>query len=506
MSQPGYAAWVLNATRLPSGKMPSGLMCCAISPAKTSRDSELRQSAIGAGSWWQSPSCEISPRNHGWSDRPTILRRRHPRPNGGRSRCCSATLWARRRSRSGSIPEELREILTVYQTNVGAAVIDERGYLARFVGDGVLAYFGWPNADEAHAESAVRAGLTIVDAVGPQQLSVRIGIATGLVVTGDLVGVGAAQTMTAVGETPNLAARLQALAQPNTIVVSEATQAQLGHLFELQELGLHTLKGFAVPVRPWRVLRKTEAVSRSEVVYAGALTRLVGRDEELGQLLRRWHEAKASEGRVVLLSGEAGIGKSRLLAALEERLTGEPHVSQHYFCSPHHQDSPLSPPIARLEREAGLMRGDTAEDRLIKLEAALAPTASAEDVALLAALLSIPTNGRYPIPELSPQQRKTRTFTALLNRLAGSARREPVLMPVRRRALVGPELDRPAGRRNRAGAGPPRASGHLLPPGVRGTLVRSSLREPDGPEPARPPGRHSPRRRGRQGSDLAPDC
>ena len=164
----------------------------------------------------------------------------------------------------------LREILTTYQRNVAAAVTGERGYIARFVGDGVLAYFGWPNADEAHAESAVRAGLAIVDAVGPQQLSVRIGIATGLVVTGDLVGVGAAQTMTAVGETPNLAARLQSLAQPNTIVVSDATRSQLGQMFELEDLGLHTLKGFETPVRPWRVLGKTAAASRSEMVYACA--------------------------------------------------------------------------------------------------------------------------------------------------------------------------------------------------------------------------------------------
>jgi class 3 adenylate cyclase/tetratricopeptide (TPR) repeat protein len=329
---------------------------------------------------------------------------------------------------TGLDPEELREILTTYQTNVAAAVTGERGYIARFVGDGVLAYFGWPNADEAHVESAVRAGLAIVEAVGPQRLSVRIGIATGLVVTGDLVGVGAAQTMTAVGETPNLAARLQSLAQPNTIVVSDATRSQLGHMFDLEDLGLHALKGFETPVRPWRVLRKTAAASRSEVVYANALTPLVDREEELGLLLRRWHEAKAGEGRVVLLSGEAGIGKSRLLAALEERLAGEPHSSLHYFCSPHHQDSPLSPLIARLEREAGFIRGDTPADRLAKLEAALAPTKPPpEDVALFAALLLIPTDGRYPLLELSPQQRKMGTFAALLRRLSGLARREPVL-------------------------------------------------------------------------------
>jgi class 3 adenylate cyclase len=306
---------------------------------------------------------------------------------------------------TGLDPEELREILTAYQANVGAAVTGERGYITGFVGDGVLAYFGWPNADEAHAESAVRAGLAIVEAVRAQRLSVRVGIASGLVVTGDLVGVGAAQTMTAVGETPNLTARLQALAQPDTIVVSDATRTQLGELFELEDLGHHTLKGFDTPVRPWRVLGKTAAVSRSEVVYASVLTPLVGRDEELALLLRRWQEAKIGHGHVVLLTGEAGIGKSRLLAALEERLAGEPHTSLRYFCSPHYQDSPLYPFIARLEREAGFIQGDTVDDRLTKLEAVLASTLPPpEDVALLGALLSIPAGGRYPAPELSPQQ------------------------------------------------------------------------------------------------------
>ena len=198
----------------------------------------------------------------------------------------------------------------------------KRGYIARFVGDGVLAYFGWPNADEAHAESAVRAGLAIIEAVGPQQLSVRVGIATGLVVTGDLVGVGAAQTMTAVGETPNLAARLQSLAEPNTVVVSDATRSQLGQMFELEDLGLITLKGFDKPVRAWRAIGRPARRAAPRRFTPRALTPLVGRDEELDLLLRRWHEAKAGEGRVVLLSGEPGIGKSRLLAALEERLAG----------------------------------------------------------------------------------------------------------------------------------------------------------------------------------------
>ncbi len=326
-------------------------------------------------------------------------------------------------------PEELREVLSTYQAAVASTVAGKRGYVARFVGDGVLAYFGWPNADEAHADSAVRAGLAIPGAVGHLQLSVRVGIATGLVVTGDLVGVGAAQTVTAVGETPNLAARLQALAEPDTVVVSDATRLQLGRMFELDDLGLIPLKGFDKPVRAWRAARETGAASRSEMVHAGAPMPLVGRDEELDLLIRRWRQAKAGEGRVVLISGEPGIGKSRLLAALEEQLTAEPHTSLRYFCSPHHQDSSLYPIAARLEQEAGFDRGDSAAGRLAKLEAVLATTAPArDDVALLARLLSIPLDERYPAPEESPQRWKERTFAALTRRLAGLARQAPVLM------------------------------------------------------------------------------
>jgi class 3 adenylate cyclase len=325
-------------------------------------------------------------------------------------------------------PEDLRQVLETYRTSVVAAVTGKGGYVALFIGDGVLAYFGWPNADEAHADSAVRAALATIEAVRPHLLPVRIGIATGLVVVGNLIGSGAAQQHPAIGETPNLAARLQALAEPDMIVVSEATRSQLGRLFEFEELGPVALKGFETPVTAWRVRGESGVSSRSEAVYAGALTPLVGRQEELDLLLLRWREAKGGGGRVVLLSGEAGMGKSRLLAALGERLTGEPYIILRYFCSPHHQDSALYPITARLEQQAGFSRGDTAKDRLAKLEAMLAPTApTRDDVSSLAALLSISTDGRYPALGPGPR-RKEQTFATLLHRLTKFAGSGPVLI------------------------------------------------------------------------------
>ena len=212
-------------------------------------------------------------------------------------------------------------------------------------------------------------------------------------------------------------------------MVSEATRSQLGQMFELEDLGLHALKGFDKPVRAWRAREDTGAASRSETLYAGIVTPLVGRDEELNLLVHRWRQSEAGEGRIVLLSGEAGIGKSRLLAGLEERLASEQRVSLRYFCSPHHQESPLYPVTARMEREAGFVRGDSAQDRLRKLELILAPAQPTPDeVALFAALLSIPTSGRYPAQDLSPQQRKVRTSAALMRRLSNLALREPVLI------------------------------------------------------------------------------
>ena len=219
-------------------------------------------------------------------------------------------------------PEDLREVFSAYQMCVAETVQRFGGFVAKYMGDGVLVYFGYPQAHEDDAERAVRSGLKLIQAVGGLKssapLQTRVGIATGLVVVGDLIGSGAAQEQTVVGETPNLAARLQGTAEPNTVVIAESTRKLLGNLFEFEDLGAKDFKGIAEPVRAWAALRTSSAEGRFEALHGAALTALVGREEELELLLRRWSKAKAGEGQVVLLSGEAGIGKSRLTAALLE--------------------------------------------------------------------------------------------------------------------------------------------------------------------------------------------
>ena len=329
-------------------------------------------------------------------------------------------------------PEDLREVIGAYHTVVGEEVGRLGGFVAKYMGDGVLLYFGYPEAHEDDAERAVRTGLAVVERMARLEthapLETRIGIATGVVVVGDLIGAGDAQERGVVGEAANLAARMQELAPPNGIVIAEGTRRLLGELFELRDLGAVAVKGFDAPVPVWQVLRPSAVESRFDALRASALTPLVGRDEELELLLRRWQRAKAGEGQVVLLSGEPGIGKSRLTAALRERLENEPHTRLRYFCSPHHQDSALHPFIAQLEHAAGFAHSDSAEGRLDKLEALLASAAPApDDLALLAELLSLPTS-RYPALQLSPQRRKERTFATLLRQLAELARHRPVLM------------------------------------------------------------------------------
>ena len=330
-------------------------------------------------------------------------------------------------------PEDLREIISAYQKCVAETVRRFGGFVAKYMGDGVLIYFGYPLAHEDDAERAARAGLELIAAIsalkGPEPLQTRVGIATGMVVVGDLIGSGEAQERGIVGETPNLAARLQGVAEPNMVVIAEGTRRLLGNLFELEDLGAKDLKGIPGPVRAWAALRASSAEGRFEALHGSGLTDLVGREEELELLLRRWSRAKTGDGQVMLLSGEAGIGKSRLTAALLERLTTEPHTRLRYFCSPQHTDSAFYPIIGQMERAAGLAHGDAPHAKLDKLDAALAQTSTSKpDAALFAELLSLPNDGRYPTLELAPQQRRQRTLETLTAQLEGLANQHPVLM------------------------------------------------------------------------------
>jgi class 3 adenylate cyclase/predicted ATPase len=331
-------------------------------------------------------------------------------------------------------PEDLRDVIATYHRAVANVVRGFDGLVAKYMGDGVLIYFGYPRAHEDDAERAIRAGLGVVDAVGrldvkSVQLHARVGIATGLVVVGDLIGEGAAQEQSVVGETPNLAARLQALAEPDAVVIAAGTRQLVGDLFEYRDLGAVELKGIAGSVPAWQVLRPSSVSSRFEALRGSALSPLIGRDEEIELLLRRWARTKAGDGHVVMVSGEPGIGKSRIIAALSERLHAEPHIRLRYFCSPYHQDSALYPFIDQLGRASGFERDDTPATRLEKLEALLARAGPPDkDVAFLADLLSLPAAERHPLPNLSPQRKKERTLEALMRQLDGLARGQPVVM------------------------------------------------------------------------------
>jgi class 3 adenylate cyclase/predicted ATPase len=328
-------------------------------------------------------------------------------------------------------PEDMREVISAYQKCVAETVRRFGGFVAKYMGDGVLVYFGYPQAHEDDAERAVRAGLDLVAAVtalkSPLSLQTRVGIATGLVVVGDLIGSGEAQERGIVGETPNLAARLQGIAEPNVVVIADSTRRLLGNLFELQDLGAKDLKGIAGPVLAWAALRPSVVESRFEALHASGLTALVGREEESELLLRRWAKAKTGEGQVVLLSGEAGIGKSRLTAALLDRLVTEPHTRLRYFCSPQHTDSAFYPIIGQMERAARLAHDDSPIAKLDKLDALLAQT-SKQNAALLAQLLSLPNDGRYPVLDLTPQPRRQKTIDALILQVEVLTRSSPVLM------------------------------------------------------------------------------
>ena len=332
-------------------------------------------------------------------------------------------------------PEDLREVIVAYQAYVAETVTRFGGFVARDMGDGVLIYFGYPQAQEHDPERAVRAGLELVKGLSgrdwPSQVvpQIRIGIATGLVVVGHVTGEDPGQHHGVVGGTPNLAARLQTIAEPGTVVIAPTTHRLTGGLFNYRDLGEVTLKGFPLPVRTWQVTGLSAARSRFEALREAGPPPLLGRDEELALLLRRWQRAKDGEGHVVLLSGEAGIGKSRLSTALNERIAGEPHMRLRYYCSPHHTDSALHPIIAQLEHVAGFARDDDASSKLAKLQTVVPDgSLSADGASLIAELLSLAgVDGRYPRLDLAPQQRRHKLLEALTRLVEVHARQRPIL-------------------------------------------------------------------------------
>ena len=332
-------------------------------------------------------------------------------------------------------PEDLRRVIGAYHNCIKEIIARYQGIIARYMGDGVLAYFGFPQAHEDDAEQATRAGLALVEAVAGLQtdigteLHVRVGIATGTVIVGDLIGEGAAQEQAVIGETPNLAGRLQTVAEPGTVLICKSTRRLTGGHFEYRDLGPVTLKGWAEPAQAWHVLRTSGVESRFEAQHKTRLTPLIGREEQMDLLLRRWRTAVHGEGCVVVLTGEPGIGKSHIALALQERLQDEPHTVLRYFCSAHHINSALFPFIGQLERAAKFERSDTPAEKLSKLDALVAQsTSDPENVAVLANLFALPTDDRYRLQELSPQKRKEKTLAALLALLEGAAAKQPVFI------------------------------------------------------------------------------
>ncbi len=333
-------------------------------------------------------------------------------------------------------PEELREVISAYQKCVAETVRRFGGFVAKYMGDGVLVYFGYPEAHEDDAERAVRSGLALLEAVAaiqpplPTRPQVRVGIATGLVVVGELIGEGAAQERVAVGETLNLAARIQAVASPDFIVVGELTRHLAGAAFDYQELGLHELKGLPGELRLWRVVGESGVRGRFDSWVIKGLTPFVGRAEEVSLLRRRWENAKDGDGQLILLSAPAGFGKSRITQAFREHLGDSSITCLQYFGSPFHVNSPLYPFIRQVEWAAGIVRTDTAAQKLDKLEGILEGTAESriEAASLLAALLSIPFGERYPALQINELVQKQRTMEILEEQLIKLSSRGPVLV------------------------------------------------------------------------------
>src|SRR6476469_7089158 len=333
-------------------------------------------------------------------------------------------------------PEDMWEVIRAYRAACAKVIATYDGIIARFIGDGILAYFGYPSAHEDDAERAVRAGLDVIAAIGPletrveDRVQVRIAIATGIVVVGDLISGGASEQQAMVGDTPNLAARLQSLAEPGAVVVADSTRQLLGDLFTFRNLGRREVKGISEPIVVWCVEAAAPSESRFEAVRTARSIGFIGREAEIPLALARQRLAWQGQGQVVLISGEAGIGKSRIVATLCESLALGGHRRVRYQCSPYHTNSAMHPFIAQLERAAGIRPQDTTEQKLDKLEAmlALGTPQVATATPLIAALLSIPTGGRYPPLGLSPVQQRRQTFVALLDQLEGLARQQPLLV------------------------------------------------------------------------------
>jgi class 3 adenylate cyclase len=330
--------------------------------------------------------------------------------------------------------EDLRDVVAAFQRCVSETVDRHDGFVVSRLGNAALGLFGYPAAHEYDAERAVRAGLELCAAVrtltpdADLPMRCRVGIATGMAIIGGLSGDGALQHREVIGDAPNLAGRLQLSIQPDIVAIEPATRRLIGNLFDCRDLGtIDTTRG-TEPLHIWQVLEGSAIANRFEALRGLALSPLVGRDEEIDVLLRRWATAKAGDGHVVLVSGEPGLGKSRLAAALEERLCAEPHTRLRYQCSPYHRDSVLHPFVVQLGRAARIAPEDPAETQLEKLEAILAPARIAETAPLFASLLSIPTGERYPPLALSAAQQRRLTLAALLDQLEALARQKPVLM------------------------------------------------------------------------------
>src|SRR5215471_17976774 len=328
-------------------------------------------------------------------------------------------------------PEDLQKLIEAYRRECSTAIKRYGGEVARYFGDGVMAFFGWPDAYEDNAPRAIHAALEIVTAVtkisGPVTLACRVGVCSGPVVVGEIANSTASWSMDAVGETPNIAARLQTLATTNTVLISESTRRLVSATFDLQDLGLQELKGVTEPVRVYRVLAAKAAASRFEAAHSGSLTPLVGRSSELSLVLDRWKKVKEGDGQVILLSGIPGVGKSRLLHELKVHIQEEPHLLLHHQCSPYHSHSAFFPVIEQIEQAAQLTAREADAEKIAKLQSYLPRPTSKEQLLLVANLLSISIENHRELSELTPQQIKNRTISTLVDTLLAFSSQRPAL-------------------------------------------------------------------------------